>query len=144
MKLNSALVIVTSSGGGALPESKLSPDLVASLLSVNIFFASVIVSFDPNARSFRAFKKRLPYDSFTGLSSEFELVESLEYGLHVKVFSFKTELKPNPSLLLEWKFTKLEYFNSQCLLEHTVRLSLNRGLNTWKQNAIVNHLRARR
>ena len=95
MKLNSALVIVTSSGGGAFPESKSNPDLVASLLKVNIFFASVIVSFDPNARSFKAFKKRLPKDNFTGLSSGSELVEPLEYGLNVKVFSFKTELKTN-------------------------------------------------
>lgn len=98
MKLNSALVIVTSSGGGAFPESKSNPDLVASLLRANIFFASVIVSFDPNPRSFKAFKKRLPKDNFTGLSSGFELVESLEYGLNVKaeVFSFTTELKTNP------------------------------------------------
>ena len=94
MKLNSALVSVTSSGGGAFPESKSKPDLVASLLNANIFFASIIVSFDPNARSF---KKRLPKDNFTGLSSEFEpALESLEYVLK-NVFSLETKLKIVPS-----------------------------------------------
>lgn len=104
IKLNSALVSTTSSGGGAFPESKWKPDLVASLLSENILFASVTVSFDPDARSFKAFKKRLPNDNFTGLSSGFELAESdvelLEYVLK-NAFSLKIELKTKPSLPLE-------------------------------------------